>query len=202
MHTKPPQQVSALAALALLAATADAGPAAHRHLYLDVHELGSVSAAAVASAHQKDLATQDQYGVKFLRYWVDEANGRVYCLSEAPSARAVTETHAHAHGLLPEAVYPVASGEEAPESGKQALYLDVHHVGAGNVTAADVAQAHAKDLATQASHGVRFINYWVDPQSGDIFCLSEAPNAEAVLATHRDAHGLVSDEIAQVTEGR
>jgi len=196
-------KVSALAALSLLAANAVAAtPSASRQLYLDVHALGSVSAAAVANAHQQDLATQDQYGVQFLRYWVDEANGTVYCLSEAPNARAVRETHAHAHGLLPEAVYPVSSGTEAPLTGTQALYLDVHHVGPGKVTVAEVANAHEKDLAVQAKHGVRFINYWVDPASGDIYCLSEAPNAEAVLATHREAHGLVSDEIARVSEGR
>jgi hypothetical protein len=80
------------------------------------------------------------------------------------------------------------------------LYLDVHDV--GSVTAAQVADAHRKDLAVQGSHGVRFINYWVDSSSGDIFCLSEAPGADAVQATHREAHGLLSDEIEKVAEGK
>jgi len=202
MHTYSLQKASAAAAFSLLAANAIAAPSAPRQLYLDVHDLGSVSAAAVADAHQQDLATQDQYGVSFLRYWVDEANGKVYCLSEAPSAKAVSETHAHAHGLLPTAVYPVSAGTEAAQTRKQSLFLDVHHVGAGKITVAEVASAHQKDLAVQARHGVRFINYWVDPDAGDIYCLSEAPNADAVLATHREAHGLVSDEIARVSEGR
>ena len=77
----------------------------------------------------------------------------------------------------------------------------MHKVGAGKVTADDVAAAHEKDLVAQELNGVNFINYWVDPRSGDIFCLSEAENAEAVLTTHREAHGLVSDEIAQVFQG-
>lgn len=172
------------------------------HLYLDVHDLGSVTVEAVADAHRKDLAVQDQYGVHFMRYWVDEANGKVYCLAEAPNAAAVSEAHAKAHGMVPRSVYEVTSGAEVPETGQAPLYLDVHHVGAGTVTPQDVAQAHQKDLAVQGAHGVRFINYWVDPEAGDIFCLSEAPSAEAVLATHREAHGLVSDEVEKVTEGK
>lgn len=186
----------------LLSGAAGAATPPTRHLYLDVHDLDSVTADAVASAHQKDLAVQDQYDVNFIRYWVDEENGKVYCLAQAPNAAAVSEAHAHAHGLVPQSVHEVSAGSEAPETGKRDLYLDVHRVGAGKVTAEDVAQAHAKDLAVQDRHGVRFINYWVDPGSGDIFCLSEAPSAEAVLATHREAHGLVSDEIAKVTEGK
>jgi len=67
--------------------------------------------------------------------------------------------------------------------------------------AAALAAAHEKDLAVQADHGVNFINYWVDPRSGDIFCLSEADSADAVLATHREAHGLISVEIAEVKQG-
>ncbi|MFO1392196.1 MAG: DUF4242 domain-containing protein [Steroidobacteraceae bacterium] len=172
------------------------------HLYLDVHDVGSVTVEAVADAHRKDLAVQDQYGVRFIRYWVDDENGKIYCLAEAPNAAAVSEAHASAHGLVPQSVHEVTAGSEAPETGKTQLYLDVHHVGPGKVTPGDVAQAHEKDLAVQGAHGVRFINYWVDPGAGDIFCLSEAPSAEAVLATHREAHGLVSDEVERVTEGK
>src|SRR5436305_2107866 len=59
-----------------------------RKLFLDVHELGSgkVTAQAVAEAHKKDLATQAKYGVDFKAYWLDEKEGKIYCLSEAPSA--------------------------------------------------------------------------------------------------------------------
>lgn len=172
-----------------------------KHLFMDVHDLDSVTAEAVADAHRKDLAVQEKHGVNFIRYWVDEKNARVYCLSEATDAKSISAAHAEAHGLVPQNVYEVAEGAEAPQAGEGKLFLDVHEVGAGKVTAEDVAQAHEKDLATQDEHGVRFINYWVDPRSGEIFCLSEAGSAADVLATHRVAHGLVSDRIAEVTQG-
>jgi hypothetical protein len=191
--------IAALAALTLSTATIAAEQAPR--LFMDVHELGSVTAGAVADAHEKDLAVQDDFGVNFVRYWVDEDNGKVYCLAEAGDAQSVSAAHAAAHGLIPDAVHEVDDGIEDAATGDMKLFLDVHRVGAGKVTPADVAAAHEQDLAVQGRHGVHFINYWVDPRSGDIFCLSEAENAEAVLETHREAHGLVSDEIAEVTQG-
>ena len=80
------------------------------------------------------------------------------------------------------------------------LFMDVHTV-EGGVPAADVAEAHMKDLAEQAKHGVDYRRYWVDEQAGKIFCLVEAPSAEAAMTVHREAHGLVADEIYQVSEG-
>lgn len=191
-----------LTLLALLTASAagnEKAPAAQ--LYMDVHELDSVTAADVAAAHEKDLAVQAKYGVNFIRYWVDEDSARVYCLAEAPDAGAVSATHAEAHGLVPQQVHAVAAGVEEPGNGDRKLFLDIHKMGADSVTPADVAAAHEKDLAVQEKHGVQFINYWVDPDSGDIFCLSEAASAAAVLDTHREAHGLVSDEIMEVQQG-
>lgn len=79
------------------------------------------------------------------------------------------------------------------------LYLDVHTI-EGGVSAHDVAGAHAADLATQEAHGVHYLKYWVDEQAGKIFCLVEAPDAEAANTVHREAHGLVADEIYSVTE--
>jgi Nickel responsive protein SCO4226-like len=79
------------------------------------------------------------------------------------------------------------------------LYMDVHTI-EGGVTAADVAGAHERDLATQGSHGVDYRRYWVDEDAGKIFCLVEAPSAEAASAVHREAHGLVADEIYLVSE--
>src|SRR5947209_3533036 len=69
-----------------VASTAEHAPApAKRRLFLDVHDLGpgKVDAAAVAEAHRKDLATQGRYGVHFRAYWLDEKQGRIYCLVEA-----------------------------------------------------------------------------------------------------------------------
>jgi hypothetical protein len=80
------------------------------------------------------------------------------------------------------------------------LYMDVHNLD-GGVAAKDVAEAHQKDLETQEQHGVNYLRYWVDESAGKIFCLVEAPDADAANKVHREAHGLVADEIYPVQEG-
>jgi len=80
------------------------------------------------------------------------------------------------------------------------LYMDIHkHV--EGVTAEAVTGAHAKDLETQAKHGVKYLKYWLDEGTGKVFCLVEAPSKEAAMAVHSEAHGLVADEIIEVKEG-
>ena len=80
------------------------------------------------------------------------------------------------------------------------LYLDVHTIADG-VSAEDVARAHKADLQTQGGYDVRYLRYWVSEQPGKVFCLVEAPSADAAAAVHRRAHGLVADEVFQVHEG-
>ena len=80
------------------------------------------------------------------------------------------------------------------------LFMDVHRLGSG-VTMEDVAKAHQADLAHQGDHDVDYQRYWVDESRGQIFCLVEAPSAEAAATVHREAHGLVADEIVPVQEG-
>jgi Nickel responsive protein SCO4226-like len=87
-----------------------------------------------------------------------------------------------------------------PEEAFMPLYLDVHNV-EGGVSAKDVADAHVKDLKEQGKHGVKYLRYWVDEKAGKIFCLVQAPSKEAANTVHRDAHGLVADEIYEVQEG-
>lgn len=171
-------------------------------LYLDVHHLSSVTFEDVAAAHAKDLAVQGKYGVQFLKYWVDEKKGLVYCLSSATDSTKISETHREAHGLLPQEIYTVTGGmAAAPKEGKP-YFLDVHNLGAGKVTAADVAKAHEKDLAVQGRYGVSFINYWVDEKKGVVYCLSQAGDAAHVVQTHKEAHGLLPDSIATVRGGQ
>lgn len=79
------------------------------------------------------------------------------------------------------------------------LFMDVHNI-EGGVSAGDVAGAHRADLAIQDGRGVKYLRYWVDEEAGKIFCLVEAPDAEAANAVHREAHGLVADEIYPVSE--
>ena len=81
-----------------------------------------------------------------------------------------------------------------------ALFMDVHSL-SGGVAMDDVAKAHQADLATQGAYGVNYLRYWVDENKGQVFCLVEAPHADAANTVHREAHGLVADSIYQVQEG-
>ena len=80
-------------------------------LFMDTHTLeGGVKASDVAQAHQADLKTQGQYGVNYLRYWVDESEGKIFCLVEAPDAEAANRVHREAHGLVAQSISPVIEG--------------------------------------------------------------------------------------------
>jgi hypothetical protein len=80
-----------------------------------------------------------------------------------------------------------------------ALFMDIHHLD-GGVAVTDVIEAHKKDLETQGAYGVNYLRYWVDESAGKIFCLVEAETAEDANTVHREAHGLVADEIYPVSE--
>jgi hypothetical protein len=81
-------------------------------LFMDMHSLdGGVKADDVATAHMADLQTQDRYGVRYLRYWVDEGQGKIFCLVDAPSQDAANRVHREAHGLVADALYPVVEGD-------------------------------------------------------------------------------------------
>jgi hypothetical protein len=82
-----------------------------------------------------------------------------------------------------------------------ALFMDVHEQLPDGATAKDVADAHKADLETQGKYGVNYRQYWVDEANGKVFCLVEAPDADAAITVHREAHGLVADKIYPVIEG-
>lgn len=80
------------------------------------------------------------------------------------------------------------------------LFMDIHdHV--PGLTKDAVAGAHQADLATQEKYGVKYLQYWYNEKTGQVFCLVEAPNKEAAERVHREAHGLVADQIFEVVEG-
>lgn len=80
-------------------------------LYMDVHKkVDGVTAAAVADAHMRDVQTQDKYGVKYHRYWLDETTGTIFCLVEAPSKEAAARVHREAHGLTADEIHQVIEG--------------------------------------------------------------------------------------------
>ena len=176
----------------------------NKNIYIDVHQLtpGKVKFKDVAAAHAKDLAVENKYDVHFIKYWVNEEKGLVYCLSSAKDTAAIKSTHAEAHGLIPVAYYLVTDSKEAALKGNSHFFLDTHYLGAGKVAAKDVEAAHQKDLALQHLHGVNFINYWVDEKNGVIMCLSQAKDSTSVIETHKQAHGLLPATIVEVKQGQ
>ncbi len=80
------------------------------------------------------------------------------------------------------------------------LYMDEHRKVEG-LSAEAVADAHRRDVEVQDRHGVKYHQYWFNEDEGRVFCLVEAPSREAAEAVHREAHGLVADEIVEVEQG-
>lgn len=76
-------------------------------LYIDIHELPGVTPEEVAKVHEEDLKTQDKYGVKYRKYWLNEECGRAFCLVEAPSEKVAAHVHREAHGHIAEKIIEV-----------------------------------------------------------------------------------------------
>jgi len=77
------------------------------------------------------------------------------------------------------------------------LYMDIHQVPEGT-TAEDIAKAHAKDMETQRKYGVEYRKYWFNESGRKVFCLCDAPTAEAAECVHREAHGLIAEKIIEI----
>lgn len=77
-----------------------------------------------------------------------------------------------------------------------AIFLDRHDM--TGVTAAEIADAHRKDLEIQDQYGVKFLTYWFDQQRGTTFCLVDAPDKHTAQCVHREAHGHMAGEIVEV----
>jgi class 3 adenylate cyclase len=74
---------------------------------MDRHYVEGATRRAVADAHQKDLALQDKYNVKFLTYWFDETRSTAFCLIEAANRETIQRAHHDAHGLIPHEIIEV-----------------------------------------------------------------------------------------------
>jgi hypothetical protein len=82
-------------------------------LYMDHHKnVEGLSTEAVEGAHQKDLETQDGYGVKYHSYWYNEEEGEIFCLVESPSEEAAQAVHREAHGLTADEITEVREGSQ------------------------------------------------------------------------------------------
>jgi class 3 adenylate cyclase len=74
---------------------------------MDIHEVPGVKAEDVAKAHLADLATQGKYDVEYIKYWANEACGKIFCLVHAPDAETAARVHREAHGLVAEKIIEV-----------------------------------------------------------------------------------------------
>jgi class 3 adenylate cyclase len=77
------------------------------------------------------------------------------------------------------------------------LYMDIHELPEGT-TPEDIAKAHAKDMETQQKYGVEYRKYWVNESGKKLFCLVNAPNAEAAECVHREAHGMMAQKLIEI----
>ncbi|MGW7406977.1 SCO4226 family nickel-binding protein [Streptomyces sp. NPDC054833] len=75
-------------------------------------------------------------------------------------------------------------------------FMDIHH-GWKGITAEQLQQAHDADQAIEKDEGVHFERAWADPESGTVYCLSEAPSPEAIQRIH-ERTGHRADEIHPV----
>ena len=121
-----------------------------------------------------------------------------------PKLRSVLERVVGTAGLVAGLATTIAACSEPWRDQRPAkqLYMDVHELGPGKVTADAVAKAHAADLSVQDRHGVQFVRYWVDEQQGKVYCLSRASSTASIVETHREAHGLLPTTVGNVSEGQ
>src|SRR5207253_946307 len=76
-------------------------------IFMDRHNIKGETAAGSAEVHRRDLEIQDQYGVKFLTYWFDQARGTTFCLVDEPDVESARRVHEVAHGAIAEDIIPV-----------------------------------------------------------------------------------------------
>jgi class 3 adenylate cyclase len=76
------------------------------------------------------------------------------------------------------------------------IFLDRHDL--SGLTAADIAEAHRKDLEVQSRYGVKFLTYWFDEARGTGFCLIDAPDIDTAMKVHDEAHGDVAKHVIPV----
>src|SRR6267143_1929626 len=107
--------------------------------YMDIHEIpGGVTAEEVAKAHAQDVKVQNKYGVSYHKYWVNEKEGKVFCLCHAPNAEAASQVHREAHGLVAEKIIQV-------EPDVAELFMGVSEVNPAGAVMLPGAEADARD---------------------------------------------------------
>lgn len=77
------------------------------------------------------------------------------------------------------------------------LFMDIHTVDP-KTTWEDVAKAHMADVEIQDRYDVDYLKYWYNKDCGKLFCLVEAPSADAARYVHDEAHGLLAEKLIEI----
>lgn len=78
--------------------------------FMDFHQFENITIDEVKKAHIADVSIQDQYGVKYHQFWVNENAGTVFCLTEGPDKETCELVHKMSHGNIPCALTEVEPG--------------------------------------------------------------------------------------------
>ena len=173
-------------------------------LFMDVHSLGGeVAVGDVAKAHMADLQEQANYDVNYLRYWVDEGQGKIFCLVEAPSADAANTVHREAHGLVAED--PTRGTARERWWRAEGFSFDVVDLDAESRTSAEAIQRH--QVATRAAHQLAWIERQHDspPEWHDAALSSESTlrmTAEEAAALHAAVGEVLEAHLTAARERR
>lgn len=79
-------------------------------LFMDYHQFDNVTIEEVKNAHIADLKIQNEYGVKYHQFWVNEDAGSVFCLMEGPDKETCEHVHRLAHGEVACAITEIQQG--------------------------------------------------------------------------------------------
>ncbi|MFV1961126.1 MAG: nickel-binding protein [Acidimicrobiia bacterium] len=149
-------------------------------MFMDVHDdLGDATPEDVAADHARDLKVQEKYGVHYLTYWLNDSEGRVFCLVEAPSIEAAVACHEEAHGLIPGNVIEVM-----PPSVGQFM---------GNWEASVPSRATVAGPGSEPDSGLRAIMFTDLEASTEVSTNLGDDAAMAVIHTHNE---VVRDALA------
>ena len=124
-------------------------PVINDKMYIDVHHMGKrkgysrrCGKSTSGGSHGRKQIWCSLYEVLVRR----AETGTIYCLSQSPGKKQIIRTHKEAHGLIPQEIHEVKTGEEASVTGNLKMYLDIHNLGQGKVTAKAVAQMPIKKI--------------------------------------------------------
>ena len=76
-------------------------------------------------------------------------------------------------------------------------FIDIHEL--PGITSEIAAAEHIRDIEMQGPYAVNYSKYWLNEETGKLFCYCEAPSAEAAIEVHRLAHGDPAERLIEVT---